>query len=87
MSTALVVDAPDLGPGCGWAGDVVEALEGFIVGAGAGFENEAAGDERQMSEMFPPRAHSFPLLFFCLLETNFSNFFMFGGIISYIGNS
>ena len=58
----LVVDGPDLCPGGGWAGDVVEALKGFVVGAGAGFEDEAAGNKIEMFEQFPPRAHSFPLL-------------------------
>lgn len=41
----MVVDGPDLGEGGGWAGDVVEAFKGFVVGAGSGFEDEAAGDE------------------------------------------
>jgi len=41
----LVVDGADLGEGCRGAGDVVEAFKGFIVGAGAGFEDEAAGDK------------------------------------------
>ena len=40
-----MVDGPDLGEGCRWAGDVVEAFKGLVVGAGAGPEDESAGNE------------------------------------------
>jgi len=73
----LVADGPDLGEGGGWAGDVVEALERFIVGAGTFGEDEAAGNEArqdlqlaicdlQLSRRVakPPLVvHIFPLLF------------------------
>ena len=56
----MVVDGPDLGPRGRWAGDVVEALKMFVVGAISGREDESAGNVIELFEMFPPREHTIP---------------------------
>jgi len=48
----LVADGPDLREGGGAAGAVVETLECGVVSAGAGGEDEAAGEEVELGQNF-----------------------------------